>query len=250
MLTTPIRPITCIFTAAASSAAAASGAVTNGGFEVYLEPEAAWIVPGVFDTIEAGALTLEGWTVVEPCDIVAAWQPADGALSLDLSGGPSVGAVRQPIAVVPGHPHALRFAMSGNPETAFGEPSAKTMDVIIDGVPYAFEFDVAAEGASFADMRWRAEEIVFVPSSATAVVEFRSTMGVVHTGPVVDAITVVDLCRADIDASGTIDFEDLLAVLSAWGPCDGCGEDVDGSGGVDFADLIEVLIGWGSCGRP
>ncbi len=27
-------------------------------------------------------------------------------------------------------------------------------------------------------------------------------------------------CPADLDGSGTVDFEDLLIVLDAWGPCE------------------------------
>ncbi|MFK7961815.1 MAG: hypothetical protein AB8G96_14970 [Phycisphaerales bacterium] len=55
-------------------------------------------------------------------------------------------------------------------------------------------------------------------------------------------------CPADVDASGVVDFADLLAVLAAWGPCEGCGEDVDQSGAVDFADLLQLLSNWGVCG--
>jgi hypothetical protein len=56
-----------------------------------------------------------------------------------------------------------------------------------------------------------------------------------------------DPCPADIDASGEVDFPDLLAVLSAWGPCAPCPQDIDGSGAVDFPDLLAVLAEWGDC---
>jgi len=55
-------------------------------------------------------------------------------------------------------------------------------------------------------------------------------------------------CREDIDGSETVDFDDLLAVLAAWGKCEGpCPEDVDNSGMVDFDDLLLVLAAWGPC---
>jgi hypothetical protein len=54
-------------------------------------------------------------------------------------------------------------------------------------------------------------------------------------------------CPGDVDGSGVVGFGDLLAVLSAWGPCDACPEDVDDSGAVDFADLLIVLASWGGC---
>jgi hypothetical protein len=54
-------------------------------------------------------------------------------------------------------------------------------------------------------------------------------------------------CDGDVNDSGAVDFTDLLAVLSSWGPCVGCPADLDGDGTVGFADLLEVLSGWGPC---
>lgn len=49
----------------------------------------------------------------------------------------------------------------------------------------------------------------------------------------------------DVNGDGFVDFEDLLLLLAAWGPCEDCPEDVDGNGQVDFADLLIVLANWG-----
>lgn len=54
-------------------------------------------------------------------------------------------------------------------------------------------------------------------------------------------------CVADVDASGVVDFADLIAVMTAWGSCSGCAEDVDENGDVAFADLMLVLSNWGLC---
>jgi hypothetical protein len=54
-------------------------------------------------------------------------------------------------------------------------------------------------------------------------------------------------CVGDVDCSGAIDFNDLLSVLAAWGPCGGCPQDFDASGTVDFTDLLTVLAAWGPC---
>ena len=50
----------------------------------------------------------------------------------------------------------------------------------------------------------------------------------------------------DVDNSGETDFDDLLIVLSTWGPCppSTCGGDCDCDGDVDFDDLLKVLSGW------
>lgn len=54
-------------------------------------------------------------------------------------------------------------------------------------------------------------------------------------------------CPADVDGSGTVDFNDALLILASWGNCPGCPEDIDGSGTVDFTDVLEVLAAWGDC---
>lgn len=55
-------------------------------------------------------------------------------------------------------------------------------------------------------------------------------------------------CPGDLDRDGEIGTTDLLALLSAWGPCgDPCPQDLDGSGDVGTADLLAMLAAWGVC---
>jgi hypothetical protein len=55
-------------------------------------------------------------------------------------------------------------------------------------------------------------------------------------------------CPSDIDGDGTVDTDDLLGVLAAWGAqCDGCPADVDGSGMVNIDDLLLVISAFGPC---
>lgn len=54
-------------------------------------------------------------------------------------------------------------------------------------------------------------------------------------------------CPSDIDLNGTVDFTDLLAVLSAWGDAAGEPGDIDCTVGVDFNDLLTLLAAWGPC---
>ncbi|MBX3373649.1 MAG: hypothetical protein KF817_07430, partial [Phycisphaeraceae bacterium] len=51
----------------------------------------------------------------------------------------------------------------------------------------------------------------------------------------------------DLNGDWAVDFNDLLAVLAAWGPCEGCPEDLSGNDEVDFADVLIVLANWGDC---
>jgi hypothetical protein len=57
-------------------------------------------------------------------------------------------------------------------------------------------------------------------------------------------------CLGDIDGSGDVGVDDLLALIGAWGPCSdpsGCLEDIDGSGEVDVDDLLALIGAFGGC---
>ena len=55
-------------------------------------------------------------------------------------------------------------------------------------------------------------------------------------------------CESDIDGDGTVAVEDLLVLISQWGPCsDGCSADADGNGAVDLDDLLSMLGNFGPC---
>lgn len=54
-------------------------------------------------------------------------------------------------------------------------------------------------------------------------------------------------CPEDLDDDGLVGFDDLLAILAAWGPCPDCPEDLNGNDAVDFDDLLRILDAWGPC---
>ena len=49
----------------------------------------------------------------------------------------------------------------------------------------------------------------------------------------------------DADGDGLVNTNDILAVLSAWGPCDGCTEDLDGDGMVGVDEILLIIEHWG-----
>ncbi len=54
----------------------------------------------------------------------------------------------------------------------------------------------------------------------------------------------------DIDGSGTVGANDLLALLFTWGPCDDCFDcpaDFDFNCNVGASDLLALLANWGPC---
>jgi len=55
-------------------------------------------------------------------------------------------------------------------------------------------------------------------------------------------------CPEDLSGNGSVDFADILAVISAWGPCGKpCPEDLSGNDQVDFADILAIISAWGPC---
>jgi probable HAF family extracellular repeat protein len=57
-------------------------------------------------------------------------------------------------------------------------------------------------------------------------------------------------CPADVDHSGAVEIDDLLAVIGGWGVCvdpGNCPPDVNHSGTVDIDDLLIVISTWGDC---
>jgi hypothetical protein len=62
-------------------------------------------------------------------------------------------------------------------------------------------------------------------------------------------VPITPLCPADFDGNGTVDVQDLIAVITGWGPCDPpdpC-PDANGDDVVDVQDLIAVITAWGPC---
>jgi hypothetical protein len=59
-------------------------------------------------------------------------------------------------------------------------------------------------------------------------------------------------CIGDSNLNGTVDVDDLIAVITSWGPCPApCPADVSppplGDGMVNVDDLILVILSWGKC---
>jgi subtilisin family serine protease len=54
-------------------------------------------------------------------------------------------------------------------------------------------------------------------------------------------------CPADLDGNGTVNVNDFLELLAAWGPNAGHPADLDGNGIVNVNDFLELLAAWGPC---
>ncbi|MCH2146785.1 MAG: right-handed parallel beta-helix repeat-containing protein [Phycisphaerales bacterium] len=54
-------------------------------------------------------------------------------------------------------------------------------------------------------------------------------------------------CHTDMNGDGTINVDDLLLVIGAWGNCNGCQEDLNNDGFVNVDDLLIIIGEWGVC---
>ncbi len=70
--------------------------------------------------------------------------------------------------------------------------------------------------------------------------------GVFGASGFVNGIQLRQITVGDLDGDGVVGILDLLALLSAWGPCAGeCPADLDGDGAVGVLDLLALLANWG-----
>ena len=102
---------------------------------------------------------------------------------------------------------------------------------------------------------WRVADIAGLENTDQFVVQFRAgDQGTDHTHEVaIDGVKMrsdysCEQCDGDVDGDADVDFDDLLAILSAYGgACDDCPEDLDDDDDVDFDDLLIVLSNYGPC---
>lgn len=70
--------------------------------------------------------------------------------------------------------------------------------------------------------------------------------GGTHNIALIDPST--NYCTTDLDNSGTTDLQDLIILLSDWGPCEElCVGDINSDGLTGYQDLLELISAWGPC---
>ena len=53
--------------------------------------------------------------------------------------------------------------------------------------------------------------------------------------------------ESDFDENGLVDVNDVLSLISAFGPCQSCDEDLDDNGDVDVNDILTLIGNYGPC---
>jgi uncharacterized membrane protein len=151
------------------------------------------------------------------------------------------------LSPLPGDTDSWGFVVSGDGLVVGGSSQHDTT-----GITRAFLWDVehgmrtvdaVLAEAGLAAAGWQLRYVTAISSDARTIAGRGTDPGgnaeswIAYLGPASDP--------ADLTGDGVVDFQDLLALLTAWGPCGDCPEDIDGDGDVDFQDLLALLLAWG-----
>lgn len=117
-----------------------------------------------------------------------------------------------------------------------------TVTVDVSALPYHLRFGPNGAGPLPTDIR------IFAGGGAGTTVDGGNVTAW-------DNIRVTLACSADINHSGTVNVDDMLSVITSWGPCPlpcppHCAADVAPVGGdcvVNVDDLLMVITHWGPC---
>jgi len=143
----------------------------------------------LFISLGAGDTSITGWTV-RPFNIEyigSYWPAADGARSLDLSGG-TAGGIEQTFDTTPGTKYIVTFYLAGNPTCP---PIVKHLDLGATGNSTAqYTFDVT--GYSVSSMGWQQESYTFVATGPTTTLFFQS-QDFSTCGPALDNVSVAEV---------------------------------------------------------
>jgi hypothetical protein len=144
-------------------------------------------------------------------------QPKFGDYCIDLCGTPaSSGAVRQVAATIPGHRYRCVFWLSG--DASAGPATKKVHAKVGTYIDLSYTFTCSGIGAQ----AWVSNQFEFTARGANETLEFVADNGLTTGGPMLDAISMVDIttqCVGDIDASGEVDGADIALLLLNFGPC-------------------------------
>ena len=148
---------------------------------------------------------------------------------------------------------------------------ADAMDVVIAGGWYHYDDPTCDYGCKVAefhywgltsllgaqDYPWRIPEIAdeWELPTAELMQQHASAATLILTDPQYHHTTILpdgiydpqmDDCPGDFDNSGSVDANDVLAMIGAWGTTDS-DIDLDGDGFIGVSDLLMLLKSWGGC---
>ncbi len=123
-----------------------------------------------------------------------------------------------------------------------------------DGSPPSLAYNWIVEIDEVGHIAWRCENVILGEAEYDlgwpfGVVTVQIEEGTINAN--LEIYQVENPCYEDVDANGSVDVTDLLAVIDNWGYCDGCLEEIPGDVNyddmVDVTDLLMIVGSWGPC---
>lgn len=123
-----------------------------------------------------------------------------------------------------------------------------------DGESISIQFDESIEESEVFDPPTALPDVplplptILPPGDvANVVLSMASDSIVFQIGASVQLTAAPDVLDVPGDATGDgmVGVDDLLALISQWGPCSGCSADFNGDGLVGVDDLLKILESWG-----
>jgi hypothetical protein len=202
---------------------------------------------GVGELVSVGLYAVSDSEVsqlVSAIQMVLAWDPAH----LDLMGINQAGAVPLLLSYFP--PNDV-FGLNETTPPQDGDGFYAALGQLGNPLPATpagtlittFQFQALADTAS--------TSVEIQPSGGKPATETVVFSGVVPnldiTGDLIGAKVVIGApCLGDVNEDGTVNVEDLVAVILAWGSANAAA-DVDDNGTVDVQDMVAVILAWGDC---
>jgi formylglycine-generating enzyme len=221
-----------------------NGAVTDDELEgIVREPDATWVVPSEDEWYKAAYHANDGVTG----NYFSYPMSADFGISNDLT-DPDPDPGRH--ATYYNHPDDYTIGPPDyRTEVGAHENSASPFGTFDQGGNVA-EWNEAIPLAGGRGLRggaylWGSELL----AAWTRPIEFHSSDQFSDIGFRVGRLSGEQFEPGDVNGDGSVDVDDLIAVILAWGPCPAppadCPADVNNSGAVDVDDLIMVILNWG-----
>ena len=134
----------------------------------------------------------------------------------------------------------IRVSVAGGGFTTIWENSGEITDS--SWTEYVYDLSDLADGQADVRIRW-------VMGTTDSLWQYSGwnidDVQIIAVAPSVDV-------PGDANGDGMVNADDILAVISAWGPCPpgDCPADVNGDGVVNTDDLLAVIANWGAGGTP
>jgi hypothetical protein len=123
-----------------------------------------------------------------------------------------------------------------------------------DGSPPTLAYEWIVEVDAGGNIQWRGKNVILGEAVYDLGWPFGEVTVQIEEGTInsnIEIYQVENPCYEDVNANGSVDVSDLLAVIDNWGLCPDCLDEIPGDVNfdsvVDVTDLLLIVGSWGPC---